>query len=216
MNITADHLTLVVDKIQVLKEVSFTIPDARFTCIVGPNGSGKSSILRAIARDLAGYSRFVTDIGHDEMTYLPQDLDIPAFLSAFEIVNLGFYGRRLRGDQQNKAAEALLEICGISHIKDQAFTNVSAGERQRTWLAFALAQSKELILMDEPLAAIDPPARRSFFKLLRSVVDQGKTLVLVTHEIDLAIEYGDHLISMRKGENLFDGNPSQYKSFITG
>ena len=216
MNITADHLTLVVDKIQVLKEVSFTIPDARFTCIVGPNGSGKSSILRAIARDLTGYSGFVTDIGHDEMTYLPQDLDIPAFLSAFEIVNLGFYGRRLRGDQQNKAAEALLEICGISHIKDQAFTNVSAGERQRTWLAFALAQSKELILMDEPLAAIDPPARRSFFKLLRSVVDQGKTLVLVTHEIDLAIEYGDHLISMRKGENLFDGNPSQYKSFITG
>ena len=216
MNITADHLTLVVDKIQVLKEVSFTIPDARFTCIVGPNASGKSSILRAIARDLAGYSGFVTDIGHDEMTYLPQDLDIPAFLSAFEIVNLGFYGRSLRGDQQNKAAEALLEICGISHIKDQAFTNVSAGERQRTWLAFALAQSKELILMDEPLAAIDPPARRSFFKLLRSVVDQGKTLVLVTHEIDLAIEYGDHLISMRKGENLFDGNPSQYKSFITG
>ena len=215
MNITADHLTLVVDKIQVLKEVSFTIPDARFTCIVGPNGSGKSSILRVIARDLAGYSGFVTDIGHDEMTYLPQDLDIPAFLSAFEIVNLGFYGRRLRGDQQNKAAEALLEICGISHIKDQAFTNVSAGERQRTWLAFALAQSKELILMDEPLAAIDPPARRSFFKLLRSVVDQGKTLVLVTHEIDLAIEYGDHLISMRKGKNLFDGNPSQYKSLIT-
>ena len=121
----------------------------------------------------------------------------------------------MRGDQQNKAAEALLEICGIGHIKDQAFTNVSAGERQRTWLAFALAQSKELILMDEPLAAIDPPARRSFFKLLRSVVDQGKTLVLVTHEIDLAIEYGDHLISMRKGKNLFDGNPSQYKSLIT-
>ena len=150
------------------------------------------------------------------MTYLPQDLDTPAFLSTFEIINLGFYGRSLRGDEQNKAAEALLEICGISHIKDQPFTSVSAGERQRTWLAFALAQSKELILMDEPLAAIDPPARRSFFKLLRSVVDQGKTLVLITHDIDLAIEYGDHLISMRKGQNLFDGSPSQYKSIITG
>ena len=216
MNITADHLTLVIDNIQVLKEVSFTIPDARFTCIVGPNGSGKSSILRTIARDLADYSGFVTDIGHNEMTYLPQDLDTPAFLSTFEIINLGFYGRSLRGDEQNKAAEALLEICGISHIKDQPFTSVSAGERQRTWLAFALAQSKELILMDEPLAAIDPPARRSFFKLLRSVVDQGKTLVLITHDIDLAIEYGDHLISMRKGQNLFDGSPSQYKSIITG
>ena len=216
MNITADHLTLVIDNIQVLKEVSFTIPDARFTCIVGPNGSGKSSILRTIARDLADYSGFVTDIGHNEMTYLPQDLDTPEFLSTFEIINLGFYGRRLRGDEQNKAAEALLEICGISHIKDQPFTSVSAGERQRTWLAFALAQSKELILMDEPLAAIDFPARRSFFKLLRSVVDQGKTLVLITHDIDLAIEYGDHLISMRKGQNLFDGSPSQYKSIITG
>ena len=216
MNITADHLTLVIDNIQVLKEVSFTIPDARFTCIVGPNGSGKSSILRTIARDLADYSGFVTDIGHNEMTYLPQDLDTPAFLSTFEIINLGFYGRSLRGDEQGKAAEALLEICGISHIKDQPFTSVSAGERQRTWLAFALAQSKELILMDEPLAAIDPPARRSFFKLLRSVVDQGKTLVLITHDIDLAIEYGDHLISMRKGQNLFDGSPSQYKSIITG
>ena len=62
MNITADHLTLVIDNIQVLKEVSFTIPDARFTCIVGPNGSGKSSILRTIARDLDDYSGFLTDI----------------------------------------------------------------------------------------------------------------------------------------------------------
>ena len=64
--------------------------------------------------------------------------------------------------------------------------------------------------MDEPLASIDPPARRSFFKLLRSVVDQGKSLVLVTHDISLAIEYSDHIISLSKGKKLFDGSPTEY------
>lgn len=211
MNIIADNLSLVVDDIHILKEISFTIPDARFTCVVGPNGSGKSSILRTIAKDITDYLGFVTDIEHDDMTYLPQDLDVPPFLSTFEIVNLGFYGRTLRVEEQNRAAEELLETCGIVHIKDQPFTSVSVGERQRTWLAFALAQSKELILMDEPLASIDLPTRRSFFKLLSSVVHQGKTLVLVTHDIDLAVEYSDHLICVREGEKLFDGSPSQYQ-----
>ena len=89
--------------------------------------------------------------------------------------------------------------------------DISAGEKQRAWLAFALAQAKELILMDEPLAAIDIPARRSFFELLRSVVDEGKTLVLVAHDIGLVREFCDRLIFLQHGQKSFEGSPADFE-----
>ena len=104
-----------------------------------------------------------------------------------------------------------MRLCDVEHIKDVMFDDVSAGEMQRTWLAFALAQSTELVLLDEPLSAIDKPSKRTFFKILRDLADQKKTIVLVTHDIDLAKEFGDHLISIEYGKVSFDGSPSEFQ-----
>jgi len=215
MNISVRDLKLSINNIKILKGISFTIPDSGFTSVIGPNGSGKSSILRIISKDIDAYSGFVTDIAHGDMTYLPQDIAPPSFLSVTEIVCLGFYERGLTNCEKKIAVEKLLDSCGIAHIKHHTFTDISAGEMQRAWLAFALAQAKNLILMDESLADIDRPARTNFFKVLRSIVDGGKTLVLVTHDVDLAVEFSDNLLFLKDGRKLFDGNPSDFHSSLS-
>jgi len=211
MKICAKELKFTIDRTRILDGVSFSIPDGSFSCIVGPNGAGKSSILRMISKEVSGYSGSITDIKQDQMTYLPQDLVAPSFLSTIEVVKLGFYGKSMTNHEQEIESRKLLDSCGVLHIELRAFTDISAGEKQRTWLAFALAQSKELILMDEPLAAIDFSARRSFFTLLRTIVNGGKTLVLVTHDMDLAIEICDHLIVLESGKKVFEGIPTDFQ-----
>ena len=116
MNITVRDLKLSIDNIKILKGISFTIPDSGFTSIIGSNGSGKSSILRIISSDIDTYSGFVTDIAVGNITYLPQDIAPPSFLSVTEIVCLGFYGRGLTSCEKTIAVEKLLDSCGIAHI----------------------------------------------------------------------------------------------------
>lgn len=211
MKICAKQLKLAINSTQILDGVSFSIPDGSFSCIVGPNGAGKSSILRIITKDISGYSGCITDLRQDQITYLPQDLIAPSFLSTIEVVKLGFYGQSMTNHEKEIESYKLLASCGIRHIQSHAFTNISAGEKQRAWLAFALAQSKDVILMDEPLAAIDFPARKNFFTLLRTIVDSGKTLILVTHDVDLAIEMCDHLIVLESGGKVFEGIPADFQ-----
>ncbi len=211
MNIFVEQISLTVRNTSIIRNISFTIPDGHFTCIVGANGSGKSSIMRIISKDITNYSGFVTDIRQDQMAYLPQNIRSPLFLKTIEIVHLGFYGQKLTIHEKNLASEKLLDTFGISHIKNTSFTDISAGEKQRTWLAFALAQSKNLMLLDEPLADIDIKDRKRFYGLLRSIVDEGNTLALITHDIDLVLNFCNHMIVLEKGEKIFEGNPANFE-----
>ncbi len=211
MNISLKDIRLVKGAVEVLKGISFSIPSDSLTCIVGPNGSGKSSVLEIISNNIDDYTGFVTPIDHDQITYLPQTLVPPPFLSTIEVVDLGFYKGKVPKHLRCVNTIELMRLCDVEHIKDVMFDDVSAGEMQRTWLAFALAQSTELVLLDEPLSAIDKPSKRTFFKILRDLADQKKTLVLVTHDIDLAKEFGDHLISIEYGKVSFDGSPSEFQ-----
>ncbi|MQF82615.1 ABC transporter ATP-binding protein [SAR202 cluster bacterium AD-802-E10_MRT_200m] len=212
MNIYAERLNLVMNGIKILDEVSFSIPDGSFSCIIGPNGAGKSSLLRVISKDLSGYSGSISNLKPDQMTYLPQDLVAPPFLSTIEVVKLGFFRRSLTNNEQEIESLKLLESYGIKHLAFHSFADISAGEKQRAWLAFALAQSKKIIFMDEPLAAIDYTARKNFFTLLSTIVHSGKTLVLVTHDIGLAIEMCDHLIVLESGKKVFEGTPTDFQT----
>jgi ABC-type cobalamin/Fe3+-siderophores transport system ATPase subunit len=146
-------------------------------------------------------------LNHDEVAYLPQNLEAPPFLNIMEVTYLGFYANKMSHEEKMRAANALLEQCGIVAIQDRRFTDVSAGERQRTWLAFALAQSKDVILMDEPLSSIDIPSRKSFYRLLQEIVLTAKTIVVVTHDIDMAILYSSRIIGLEKGVKTFEGDP---------
>ena len=212
MNIFAANLNLKVNNVEVLKDISFTISEGKFSCLTGPSGAGKSSILKVVFGDIDYYTGFITKVHWKEMSYVPQNIPPPAFLDVYEVVSLGLYNRKLTGGESKELIEELLVRCGLVEIRHRKFTDISAGEKQRVWLAFALAQSKDLMLMDEPLANLDNAGKMAFFQLLRDVVDGGKTLLLVTHDIELAVKYSDHIITIVDGEKIYDGSPLNFRS----
>ena len=209
MKLVVDNLSLTMNGINILKGISFEITGNSLTCIIGPNGSGKTSILKSISKQITEYSGSITDFHNSEISYLPQNLAAPPFLNVYDVVSLGFYGSSLSDKEKLESTMNLLKICGVSSIKDRSFNDISAGEKQRSWLAFALAQSKDVVMMDEPFAEIDLLSREKFFDLLRAISSE-KTLIIVTHEIDLAVKYAEHIICIKEGRKIFDGPPSNF------
>ena len=185
-----------------MHKISFVVPEGSFTCILGPNGSGKSSILRMIAKEITDFEGTVTGINDDDISYLPQNLESPPFLNVFEIAALGFYGQTISEEEKTSRTLSLLARFGVGHLRGREFASLSSGEKQRTWLAFALAQSKSVILMDEPFSAIDLTGRKRFFQTLKDITEKNKTLVVATHDVDMANECSDKIIRLTSDGNL--------------
>ncbi len=211
MKIEAENLSISIGETEIVHDISFEIPTNSFTSIVGPNGSGKSTILHAISRNIGNWSGLVTNIDQSQLCLIPQNMDAPHFFSILDVVNLGFYGKKITKTEKLETTATLLDKCGVASVKDQAFTNASSGEQQRGWLAFALAQSKDVTLLDEPLSSVDLPSREMLYELLQNFTRTGKTLVVVTHDIDMATMFSDKIIRIEGGLKVFDGSPSLYK-----
>ena len=199
MTITIKNLTVELEDIKILHNISIQIPIKSFTCILGENGAGKSTLLRVIANDISDYSGFISRIKETDLVYLPQNIESPPFLTVSEIVSLGFYNSKFTKQKIAHVSSELIETCGISKIKNQLFENISSGEKQRVWIAFALAQSKDFILMDEPLSSVDTDSRKGFYELLKGIVESGKTIILVSHHIEDVTIYADNIIRLEKG-----------------
>ena len=211
MKIKANNLSIRIGEIEILNRVSFDIPEKSFTCILGSNGSGKSTILHAISQNITNYSGDLTTLTTSEVSFLPQNLLPPLVLSLMDVVYLGLYNRELDNDRKLCEVEKLLDKCGIKSVKTRSFTEASEGEQQRAWVAFALAQSKDIILLDEPFSSIDLSSRQNFYELLHKTSQTGKTIMLVTHDIEMAIAHSDWIIRLDNGEKTFEGDPSSYK-----
>ena len=214
MNIETTKLTLYLNGSTVLNDVSLNIPNESVTTIVGPNGSGKSSLLEVFTGELGNFVGKLTKISRESISYLPQSLDSPPFLTLNEIISLGFYGQRIDKKIKDQHIERLMKICGIESLRTRNIIDVSEGEKQRTWLAFSLAQQKNIIMWDEPLSKIDDHGKRFFAKLIRSLADEGKTVITVSHDNE-SIEYSDHIIFLEKGNLLFQGSVTEYQDFFS-
>lgn len=213
MNIDVNGLSIEIAGIEIIRDVSFDIPDKSLTCVIGPNGSGKSTILKAIAQEITGYKGQINGINLGELSYLPQSLEPPPFLTIFDVACTGLYGKSMTKEEEYASTNELLYQCGVYPVRKRNFADTSAGEQQRTWLAFALAQSSDLILMDEPLSSVDLPSKRAFYQLLRDVSILGKTLVVVGHDIDMIVEYCHHIIYIDKGTKMFEGDPKAFREW---
>ena len=204
MNIEIKEIPIQINETMILDKVSCDISNDEFTCLVGPNGSGKSTLVKSIVGEITDYQGDISNVDVTEICYLPQDIEDPPFLTVKEICKLGFYKNSNEVDK-DVFLDSLLDTCGISSISKSSFTDISTGEKQRTWLAFALAQGKDLIIMDEPLSSIDSDSRETFYSLLRDICDMGKTLLVITHDIDMARKYSDSLIVLSEGRVSFSG-----------
>ena len=208
----------------VVREISASIAAGEFVCLLGPNGTGKTTLVQLIAGELRparGRVFLNADNVSGEPTgtrrhiaYLPQDLLDPPFVTARELVSLGRFrpkrslGWRLSGSDKN-AVQEYLARCHTEDFADRPFSQLSGGEKQRVWLAFCMAQQREFLLLDESLHKMDYSMRDLFFRMLSDLAEDGKGVILVTHDLEMAIRHGKRTLVLRYGELVYDGQPDQ-------
>ena len=199
-------LTVSYNKKPVLWNVDFTIPKGVLSCIVGPNGAGKSTLIKAImglVESSSGFSKvfdFPLDKARKRVSYVPQresvDWDFP--ISVFEVVLMGRYGHlgifNKASKKDKDIAFRCLEEVGMQDFYKRQISQLSGGQQQRVFLARALAQEADLYLMDEPFVGIDATTEKSIIDLLKKMKAQGKTVVIVHHDLQSALSYFDWAI----------------------
>ena len=191
---------------RVLWDIDLTIPDGKLAAIVGPNGAGKTTLIRAALGLLplaSGWVKFFGQPYNDvrkRIGYVPQresvDWDFPA--TALDVVTMGTYGKlgwfKRPGKIEKELALASLEKVGLSEFKNRQIGQLSGGQQQRVFLARALAQEADLYFMDEPFAAVDAATERSIVTLLQELRNQGKTVIVVHHDLHTVKEYFDWVL----------------------
>ena len=204
--IEAHNLTVLYGRKPALWNVDFQLPHGKVVGIMGPNGSGKSTLLKSIMgviQPTSGFTR-VYDKPIDEVrnriSYVPQrqdiDWDFPA--SVWDIVAMGRYSQRglfgrFTKEDEDIIARSLEKVNMLAYAKRQ-ISQLSGGQQQRVFLARALAQQGNLFLMDEPFAGVDVSTEEMIIALLKEMKEEGKTLVIVHHDLHTAQAYFDHLI----------------------
>ena len=207
----------------VLREVSFTAPKGSLTALIGPNGCGKTTLLRAAARQLpllAGEilldGRPVSSYGRTEFArkaaFMPQVRSVPAITAGALVAHgrfphLGF-SRRLRPEDR-AAVQAAMEATGVADWANRDLRALSGGERQRVYLAMALAQDTDLILLDEPTTYLDPGRQFELLDLIASLPGRGKTVVMVLHDLSHALRYSTQLLLLEQGRLVQRGTPEE-------
>jgi len=197
---------------EVLSDVAFGVKPGAFVGIVGPNGSGKTTLVRLIL-GLLKPTRGEICLGRARIGYLPQkpfpySLRFPS--TAAEVVGLGLLSLKIfpKGLVKNDEAaiDWALELLGIWDIKHKLIGDLSGGQQQRVFLARALVNEPEVLILDEPTLALDPEARENFFATLKKLNDErGTTILLVTHDIGNIGRYARQLLYIDKKVVFYGG-----------
>ncbi|RHB46916.1 ABC transporter ATP-binding protein [Exiguobacterium sp. AM39-5BH] len=209
----------------IVKQLSLSIPDHKITTIIGPNGCGKSTLLKAMTRILSPSRGSVHLDGADiaksntkeiarKMAILPQTPEGAGGLTVGELVSYGRFpyqsgfGRLSKHDHE--VIDWALDVTGTLVYKDRNVDALSGGQRQRVWIAMALAQETDLIFLDEPTTYLDLAHQLEVLELLETLNrEQGRTIVMVLHDLNQAARFADHIVAMKDGEVLATGSAEE-------
>jgi iron complex transport system ATP-binding protein len=203
--------------------VSCAVDEGRLVAAVGPNGSGKTTLVRVLSGLLSPERGEVRVAGRDVGAWrrhelarvvgvLPQREDILFPLRVDETVMLGRYAHlgplASSSEADRGAVRAALERCDVAALAPRSVDSLSGGEWQRVRLARALAQAPRALVLDEPTASLDVRHEMELFELLRTLVDQGMAMLVITHHLNLAARFADHMLLLREGELVAEGPPA--------
>ncbi|MEO1908826.1 MAG: ATP-binding cassette domain-containing protein [Paracoccus sp. (in: a-proteobacteria)] len=218
-------LTVRVPGRTLLDNLTLDLPAGRVIGLIGHNGSGKSTLLKVLARQMPARiqgtvlfeGRPLSDLrGRDlarRLAVLPQTTPPAEGMTLAELVALGRYpwhgalGRP--GPADHDAIAAALRECGVAGLADRLVDTLSGGERQRGWLAMLVAQAAGTLLLDEPISALDIAHQVEVLSLVRRMChDQGRSAVIVLHEVNMAARFCDHVVALRGGRLALQGSPA--------
>ncbi|MGG3178132.1 ABC transporter ATP-binding protein [Priestia megaterium] len=223
--LTAEKLSLSYDATSVINNINLHIPEGKISVIIGSNGCGKSTILRSLARLLRPTEGSIYLNGKDihqqsskevakQLAILPQSPEAPEDLTVKELC---YYGRHPHkglfarySTEDHEIVHDALKSTKMESLSNRTLDALSGGQRQRAWIAMALAQDTDLLLLDEPTTYLDLAHQIEVLELLRTLNSKhSRTIVMVLHDLNQAARYADHLISISKGKIYTEGSPQQ-------
>ena len=221
--IACRDLSLGYDSDPILEHLCFEVNAGDYLCIVGENGSGKSTLMRTVLglqRPLGGEITFGEGVKPGEIGYLPQQTaiqrDFPA--TVWEVALSGCQarlGRRAFYSRSEKAlAAANLARMGMGAMGGRCYRELSGGQQQRVLLARALCAAERLLLLDEPVAGLDPGVTQELYDLIGKLNREGVTIVMISHDIAAAMRYATHILHI--GSQLFFGAVDEYRQSAIG
>ena len=222
--ITCQDLALGYESHAILEHLNFSVNAGDYLCIVGENSSGKSTLMRSmlgLQKPLGGSIEFGDGMRQNEIGYLPQQTaiqkDFPA--TVWEIVLSGcqaHLGKRAFYNRSEKAlADENLSRMGMTDYKRRCYRELSGGQQQRVLLARALCATKKLLLLDEPVAGLDPKVTAEMYALIERLNREGVTIIMISHDIAAAVRYATHILHVG-GEHTFFGTVEDYRASAMG
>ena len=219
--LNVENLTVALNGIDVLENISFNVKKGEYISIVGENGSGKSTLIKTILGQLpkkTGIVTFCEDIG--KIGYLPQQMQYKNFpASCYEVVLSGCLNS-LKGPFYTKKEKALaiknMERLGISGFEKKRFANLSGGEKQRVLLARAMCAGESMLVLDEPVTGLDPIVTEEMYKAIKELNENDNvTVLMVSHDIPQAAKYSTKILHIGKTVRFF-GTSEEYISSEIG
>ncbi len=214
--IRAEKIKLGYEGRAVINDLSFSISEGDFVCVVGPNGSGKTTLIKGILGLMPLMSGKITFDFEESSSptkrrfigYIPQETEVdPNFpASVLEIVLSGALNetRNFYSTEIKKRADEVLSLVNIKKLKNKGFSELSGGERQKVLLARALMATKKLLILDEPSNNLDKESKQSLYELISKLnLERGITVIMITHDLDHGNLIGNKILSLRDKDYFF-------------
>jgi iron complex transport system ATP-binding protein len=231
MAIDVNNLSYSYGNFKVLSDITFSVRKGDFFIVIGPNGSGKTTLMKVVAGILKLQSGRLEILGQpiDQYTrkalartiaFVPQTLPVDFPFSVTEVVLMGrspYLGMLgLEQERDLEIARQAIAFTGVEHLAHRKLDQLSGGEQQRVFIARAICQEPEVILLDEPTASLDLAHQVRLLDLMEKLKrEKGVTVVMISHDVNLAAMYADSLLLLNKGQIVSRGNPDQVLTFQT-
>lgn len=204
--------------------IDFEVNKGDYLCIIGENGAGKSTLMKTLLhlnKPVLGQIQYGDGMQAQEIGYLPQQTivqrDFPA--SVWEIVMSGLLSRcghkLFWGKAEKEIAQRYLQEMQIWDLRKKCYRNLSGGQQQRVLLARALCATDKLLLLDEPVSGLDPKVSQNFYQTLDRLHEEGITIMMITHDIQIAVTKASHILHIGKNEHFY-GTVAEYQNSRIG